>query len=162
MNAPGQAGCECDRYPDLANIPMGFDGDDEQFFATISEIARHGGSQWWLWLGACLVCHQAWQVAQDERIFDEYLLQRLDPTAAELIQTANLWPPNFLRFEDVLRELGKRSNFPNWFDLNDSPLVYTIRELMEANPALKLEDAAGLVGLNAVELGKLRLDGNSR
>jgi hypothetical protein len=142
-------------YPDLANIPMGFEDADQRFFATVSEVTAHGGLQWWLWLGRCGVCNQHWAIAQEERIFDEYLIKRLDDRAAALLAEKRQWPAEFLRYEGVLRELAKRSNFPVWFDLNDSPLAATITELREANPALSLESAAELVGLDMTQLNEL-------
>jgi hypothetical protein len=155
VSADAIPSCECSRYDDLANIPMGFDGEDERFFATVVRILDHGGSQWWLYLSRCDRCHQHWMIAQDERIFDEYLLKRFGVSEAESIRLNRKWPTDFMRYEDVLRELGKRCRFPIWMDLNESPLAHTIKEIREVNPALSLAEAASLVGLDRVQLAKL-------
>ena len=156
MSSVISSGCECARYGDTANIPMGGDGDDERFFTTVTRIFDHGGSQWWLYLSCCHVCSQHWMIAQDERIFDEFLLKRIGSTEANLIVSDRAWPSDFLRYEDVLRVLRTRCRFPIWFDLNDSPLAFTIEELRAVNPGLSLEEAADIVGVNPRDIGKLR------
>lgn len=149
--------CECGRYADLANIPMGFDGDHERFLATVEEVVSHGGDAWWLWLGQCSACQQNWMIAQDDRIFDEFLITRLRDGQAQSITQSGDWPSDFVTYEAVLRELSKRCHFPVWFDLNDSPLALTITELRRANPKLSLEEAATLVGLDCSQLATIGL-----
>ena len=82
--------------------------------------------------------------------------KRIGSTEANLIVSDRAWPSDFLRYEDVLRVLRTRCRFPIWFDLNDSPLAFTIEELRAVNPGLSLEEAADIVGVNPRDIGKLR------
>jgi hypothetical protein len=55
-------GCGCVQLSDLAVVDMG----EEQvaYFDTIDELKRRGDPLWWLWVGCCRLCSQAWLVAQ--------------------------------------------------------------------------------------------------
>ena len=150
--------CRCGGLSDVDNIPMGFDGDDERFFATVNRIQDHGGTQWWLYLSQCESCGQHWVIAQEERIFDEYLVRRITKTDAQAIVSKGDWPNEFLQYEKVLRTLRTRSSYPIWFDLNDSPLARTITELRQENPDLSIVEAAELIGVDRSDLVKLRFD----
>lgn len=135
---------------------MNFDGDHERFLSTMDNVAQYGPNKWWLYLVRCQACGLYWLVAQEERIFDELLVKRIDQRAAERVQQDGFWPSDFLTYESVLRELGQRCHFPIWFDINDSPLAETIDDLRAANPALSVLEAASLVGLDENDLSLLR------
>lgn len=148
--------CECPGLNDLAVVPMGGDGLDERVFSTVDRVKDHGGKQWWLYLSRCTACGQDWMVAQEERIYDDYLLKRLTPEDASAIVEHGTWPPDFLTFECVLRLERQLSTPPRWFDINESPLALSITEMCDENPELSREDAAHIAGIDWSELARLR------
>jgi hypothetical protein len=106
---------------------MGGDGFDERVFRTLERAREHGGDQWWLYMSKCSACAQEWLVAQDERIYDNFYLKRLDPTEAQGIAQENRWPDDFITYERVLtlgRTLGQSWTFVG---PRDRALVWTAR-----------------------------------
>jgi hypothetical protein len=98
---PMPEGCACAALDDLALVPMGGDGLDEQVFATMTSVQDHGGGKWWLHLVRCEHCGTHWMVAQEERIYDVHLLRRLSPDAVWSIAEGE-WPGEFGSFERML------------------------------------------------------------
>jgi hypothetical protein len=149
--------CECITLPDMAAVPMGSDGLDERVFATLERVCVHGGSQWWLYLSKCAICGQNWMVAQDERIFDQYFLRRLEPTEAQHISAAGHWPTDFITYERVLSvgcALGRHWRFS---DPLSPALVCTAKDLRKERPNITVEEIASLIGVSPAEADRLLL-----
>jgi len=148
-DTPDETGssCFCASLPDLAVVHMGGDGTDERVFATF-EIARdHGGDLWWLYLSRCSACGQDWMVAQEERIYDDYYLRRLDPAVAQRIVTEQVWPDEFITYERVLK-IGRTMSWPFTYLERLSPaLVDTAKDLRRERPEITVLEIAHLLGV---------------
>jgi hypothetical protein len=150
-----QMDCHCLSLRDLQGVPMGGEGLDERVFATVERIKDHGGDLWWLYLSKCKACGQHWMVAQEERIFDEYFLRRLDPGDAELILSDGRWPGEFLTYERVLK-VGRELSQPCVFLEKLSPsLVWTAEDLRKARPDITIEEIAYLTGVTPKRASRL-------
>ena len=126
---------------------MGGDGLDRRFFATVREVRSHGGDLWWLYLSRCQICGQDWMVAQEERIYDDYLLKRLSGGEADGIVNDNYWPGDFLTYEKVL-ETARRLGSPGGFVDRHSPaLIESVRDLKRSRPDISATEIARLLGV---------------
>ncbi|HJO64867.1 MAG TPA: hypothetical protein QF469_05955 [Sphingomonas sanguinis] len=140
--------CCCSTLADLEAIPMGGDGLDERVFASIENVRDHGGEAWWLHLSRCRVCGQHWMIAQEERIFDEYFLRRLDAAEASNISSEGEWPVEFLTYERVLEtghELGVRPCI--FIDSMPMSLLWTVQDLRRERPDISVTKIAQLLGI---------------
>ncbi|WP_125994990.1 hypothetical protein [Sphingomonas sp. S-NIH.Pt15_0812] len=147
MTEPANTCC-CSSLSDLAAVPMGGYALDERVFATIENVRDHGGDAWWLYLSRCRVCGQDWMIAQEERIFDEHFLRRLDADEATRILTENEWPSEFLTYEQVLETghaLGVRPCV--FLDQTDGSLVWTVEDLKKTRPDISAQRIAQLLGV---------------
>ncbi|WP_294290673.1 hypothetical protein [uncultured Sphingomonas sp.] len=125
------------------------DGFDDRVFSTLDQVRNHGGDQWWLYASTCRSCGQDWMIAQDERIHDNFLLKRIEPSIMQGIVQASCWPEDFTRFENVLRierESGKIAQFLNPFD---PALIATVADLRRERPDISIDDIAFVLGLSA-------------
>ena len=147
--------CECASIRDLAAIPMGGDGLDERVFATIERVRDHGDALWWLHLSKCSVCGQNWMVAQEERIFDEYFLRRLNDAEARQIGAEGQWPAEFLTYERVLK-IGRTLSQPCiFFDALSPSLVWTVEDLRKERPDITVDEIAHLLGVTPKNAARL-------
>jgi hypothetical protein len=125
---------------------MGGDGLDERVFATLEEVHKHGGEQWWLYASTCQVCGQSWMIAQDERVHDNFYLKRLTREGLRLLLDGH-WSDDFLTYEQVLRlgvEAGRTCRF---LDPLDSSLVWTVEDLRRQRPAITADEIAYLLAV---------------
>jgi len=148
--------CICAWLPDLAHIAMGDSQErDEKFLATVEEVRRAGDDQWWLYLGKCSVCAQDWLVAQEERIYDEHFLERLQPAVAAHIVATGEWPDTFVSYERVLR-FGKSLVTPcRFLDSMAASLVWTVEDLQKARPDISPDEIGDLLGVSEKHAAKL-------
>ena len=147
--------CECLSLRDLAVVPMGCDGLDERVFATVKPVCDHGGPQWWLYLSKCTSCGQDWMVAQEDRIYDDYFLRRIDKTLAGQIVAANEWPSEFMTYEAVLK-LGRKLSQPcSFIEALSSALVSTAADLRKERPGITVEEIAYLIGVEPTHAVRL-------
>jgi hypothetical protein len=151
----GHAVCCCASLQDLSAVPMGGDGLDERVFATLEIVSNHGGDLWWLYLSKCSACGQHWMVAQEERIFDEYFLRRLEESAAARIAAEGQWPAEFLTYEAVLK-IGRSFGQPCiFFEALSPSLVATVHDLRKERPDITLREIADLVGVSRIHAALL-------
>ncbi len=147
--------CCCRSLDDLAIVPMGGDGLDERVFATLEEIKKRGGDQWWLYVSACRVCTQHWMIAQDERIYDNYYLRRLSTGILREIIDQERWPDEFMTYERVLK-LGRTMSKPWTFINPRSPaLICTAEDLRRERPNISLEEIAYLLAIPVEQAASL-------
>jgi hypothetical protein len=139
--------CLCPTLPDLAVTPMRVDGVYVQVFATLERVRDHGGDQWWLYLSRCAACGQHWMVAQEERIYDTFFLKRLSPAAATSIVTNDVWPGDFLSYEQVILLGREKSTPPRFLDAFAYSLQFTVEDLRMARPDITWREIAYLLGL---------------
>jgi len=152
---PPPSGCLCITLPNLAIVPMGGDGLDERFFATVAEVQPYGRDLWWLHLSRCRVCGQNWMVAQEERLYDDYMLKRLSAHEAGAIVDRDQWPSDFLTYENVL-EVGKRlSRAYRFADPLSPTLIDTVRDLKLKRPEITEPEIAGLLGIDPDHVARL-------
>jgi hypothetical protein len=142
------SGCLCASLPDLAVVHMGTeDGADERVFATLETVCDHGGDLWWLYLSRCSACGQNWMVAQEERIYDDYYLRRLDPAGARAITAEQSWPDEFITYERVLK-IGRALSWPfTYLDGLSPALVDTVKDLRRERPEISILEIAHLLGI---------------
>ena len=146
--------CECSNLGDFAVVPMGdCEGFDARVFSTVEHVVDHGGDQWWLYASHCSNCGQDWLIAREDRIHDNYYLERLSPEEMRGITEQNEWPPKFLQIEEILRlgpDHGEVAIFLNPDDLTD-----TVKELIEARQTISLKEVAYLFALQENEAQRL-------
>jgi hypothetical protein len=152
MESVGQS-CECSTLGDFAVVGMGGDGRDERVFSTLKEVAKYGDDAWWLYASRCLACGQNWMIAQEERIHDNYYLKRLAVAEMKMIGEQGAWPPDFVRFEDVIRLGPDHKQVARFFDTND--ITDTVKELMEARSEISASEIAYLFVLSEREASRL-------
>ncbi len=135
---------------------MGGDGLDERVFATVENVVDHGGDAWWLHLSQCQACGQHWMIAQEERIFDEHFLRRVNVNEANCISTNGEWPAEFLSYERVLQTGHAMGIRPCVFLEPLSPsLTWTAEDLRKERPDISAEEVALLLGVTAAQAKRL-------
>jgi hypothetical protein len=134
---------------------MGGDRLDELVFATLETECQHGGDQWWLYLAKCSACEQSWMVAQDERIYDNYYLKRLDAKEARAIIGSARWPDDFMTYERVLRLGRTLGQLWTFVDPLSPALVHTAADLRRERPDISDEEIAHLLGMTVAEAARL-------
>lgn len=148
--------CCCASLPDLAAVPMGGDGLDDRVFATLDIALERGGECWWLYMSICSVCDQRWMIAQEERIYDEYFMRRIERTDAEAMVAGGPWPEEFDTYERVLRVARNLGQHPFTFlDNLAGDLVDTAWDLRKARPNITVEEIAHLIGVKAEHVVRL-------
>ncbi|NIJ20781.1 hypothetical protein FHS95_002473 [Sphingomonas naasensis] len=140
--------CECPTLRDLAATPMGGDFHFEKIFESFERIVDFGPEKWWLHLSRCSRCATFWLIAQDERIYDEFFLHRIDETVASEAR-AGRWPRRFFTYEDVLATGRALSNPPRFLDPMAGSLQWTVEDLLGERPDITVEEIAHLLGLSA-------------
>ena len=140
--------CCCASLADLAVVPQGGDGLDERVFASLEQVAEHGGGQWWLYLSFCRVCAQNWMIAQDDRIYDNYYLRRVSPITRQGIVERETWPDELITYEQVLR-LGRTLSQPwTFLDPKSPSLIWTVEDLRNERPDISIEEIAYLLAIS--------------
>jgi hypothetical protein len=147
--------CECLPLPDRTIIPMGCDGLDKRFFATVQEIRSYERNLWWLHLSHCKVCGQNWMIAQEERIYDDYMVKRLTEEEASLIIHTDKWPDDFLTYEKVLKVGQALSKACRFFDPMSYSLIDTVKDLRRDRPEITTAEMATLLGITAEHVNEL-------
>ena len=127
---------------------MGCDGLDQRFFATIREIRPYGRDLWWLHLSRCKICEQNWMIAQEERIYDDYMLKRLTTEDTRQIVGNDKWPDDFLTYEKVLKIGQKLSKACRFDDPMSYSLMDTIRDLRLNRPNITTAEIAALLDID--------------
>lgn len=148
--------CECLSLRDKDVIPMGGEGRDERFLSTVDEVARHGGDVWWLWLGRCRDCRQYWLIAQEERIYDDFLITRYSATQGDEIAAQHTWPPVFLTYEAVLKACRELSTPCRFMDWDAKSLQWTVQDLCRARPEIKEAEISDLLGIDIQHVRALK------
>jgi hypothetical protein len=142
---------------------MGGDGLDERVFATVENVVDHGGDAWWLHLSQCRACGQHWMIAQEERIFDEHFLRRLNVDEANRISINGEWPTEFLSYERVLKTGHTLRIRPCVFLERLSPsLVWTAEDLRKERPDISSEEIGLLPGVTPAHAKRLLASGSLR
>jgi hypothetical protein len=124
-------------------------GEHEDVFGSISEIKKRGEPYWWLWLGRCRACNQAWLVAQEERQNDLFCMLRLSRVQSVAITDENRWPTDFDTYEALLG-MGLKAGFHVRFvdPLGSSSLPWTIEDLARDRPGIRVSEIARLLRLD--------------
>lgn len=152
--------CECRSIRDLASIPMG--GEEladgrfyfEKLFDSLNEIASYGPDKWWLSIYRCNQCDQNWMAAQEERIYDEFLFQRISASQAQQVLQGE-WPDTFWTYEKTLAAARKFSEAPQFFDPMAYSLQFTVDDLLKDRPGITESEIANLLGLSARHCARL-------
>ena len=121
----------------------------ERALDHFQEIGQRGEPYWWLWLARCTACRTAWLVAQEERQNDIFLLRRLTEDQALGILERGDWPPDFDRYETLLRlgfKAGHKAIFAD--PMGDSSLGWTMRDLARERPGIRVSELAELLNLD--------------
>jgi hypothetical protein len=147
--------CCCRSLPNLAVIPMGGDGQDERVFATLNNIRDHSAHLWWLYLSKCSACEQDWLVAQDDRIYDNYYLKRLDREEGQDIAEGVRWPDDFISYERVLRLGRTLSQAWTFVDPQSPALIATAEDLRKERPDITVEEIAYLLAIKPKAAARL-------
>jgi len=119
-----------------------------RFFATIEEIRAYGPDLWWLRMSCCKVCGQNWMIAQEERIYDDYMLKRLTTEDTRQIVEEDKWPGDFLTYEKVLKIGQKLSRACRFDDPMSYSLIDTIRDLRLNRSNITTAEIAALLDID--------------
>jgi len=151
-----QLTCECLSLRDTDVVPMGRDGRDARFMSTLEEVALHGGEAWWLWLGRCRKCHQYWLIAQEERIYDDFLIKRCSTAQGDEITAKHIWPAVLLTYESVLKACRELSTPYRFMDWDARSLVWTVHDLCRARPDIEEIEISDLLGIDTEHVRALK------
>jgi hypothetical protein len=94
-------------------------------------------------------------VAQDERIYDNFYLRRIQPSVTKDVVELDWWPEEFLTYERVLRlgrGTGKRWRF---LDSRSPALVTTAEDLRRERLDISTEEIAYLLGITDLHAASL-------
>lgn len=155
--------CRCSAVRDLDNIEMGGDFFFEKFFATLTKFASPQTEQWWLYVSRCDICDTNWLVAQEERIHDQFYVERISDQVAQSA-SEGIWPNRFQTYADVL-EMGVKLDVSQFtfFDPMSGGLQVTVEELLEAVPKISTKEVAAKLGIAPQHaqllMDKVRTDG---
>ena len=95
-------------------------------------------------------------IAQEERIFDEYFLKRVNLDEAVRILAEGEWPPEFLIYERVLRTGHALGISPCIFIDRLSPsLVWAVEDLRKERPHISIGEIARLIGVGQTQVTRL-------
>ncbi|MEP3226622.1 MAG: hypothetical protein ABJO01_11655 [Parasphingorhabdus sp.] len=139
--------CECPKIRDLDFIPMGFDGDDERFFANLTEILNYGEKKWWLYISKCGRCETLWMVGQDDRHYDDYFLNRISNHQLDNAQKGD-WPELFFTYERMLALGRDLSTAPIYCDPASPGLKWTVEDLLKERPAITQDEISDVLGIS--------------
>ena len=143
-----QRSCECPKVRDMDFIPMGFDGDDERFFANLTKILSYGQKKWWLYISECNRCGTVWMVGQDDRYYDDYFLNRISTDQLSRAKKGE-WPELFLTQERLLAIGRDLSAAPIYVDADSPGLKWTVEDLLKERPAITDSEIADILGISA-------------
>ncbi len=123
--------CRCLAVRDLDNIEMGGDWFFEKFFATLTKLASPPTKQWWLYISRCNACCTNWLVAQEERIHDQFYVERISDRVVQKAK-AGIWPDRFRTYADVL-DMGVKLGVSEarFVDPMSGSLQVTVEELLQ-------------------------------
>lgn len=137
--------CQCVTVADRDIIDM---GERNEFFATLDERKKRGKPWWWLHLEVCRVCGQGWLVAQEERQNDIFCLRRLDEQTVAAVIERSEWPPDFDRYETLLRMGSDAGRAVTFLDpIGDSSLKWTIADLAQERPGISVSELCDLLNI---------------
>ncbi|WP_343685354.1 hypothetical protein [Asticcacaulis sp.] len=139
--------CECPAVADEDVIPMGGNGRDGRFFASVNESAKPAEDLWWLWLGRCQTCRTDWLIAQEERIHDDFFVVRVTPETADAIRNVAHWPQRWLTYEGVLRTGRTLSRPCRFLDYMAPSLLWTVEDIRRGRPDITVAEMADLMGV---------------
>ena len=149
--------CRCSAVRNLDNIEMGGDFFFEKFFATLTKFVSPQTEQWWLYISRCDVCATNWLIAQEERIHDQFYVERISDQVARDATEGN-WPDRFQTYADVL-ETGVKLNVSQctFLDPMSGALQVTVEELLQTVPKISAEEVGTKLGI-APDHAKLLMD----
>lgn len=139
--------CECPAIRNVAAIPMGGDFYFEKVFEPLSQLIEYGSEKWWLYISKCRRCTTIWLIAQDDRIYDEFFLVRVDEATLDDAREGR-WPQQFMTYEDVLATGRKLSNPPRFLDPMAGSLQWTVEDLLKERSSISAEEIANLLGVS--------------
>lgn len=148
--------CECPRLGDKATLSMGFDGDDQRFFATVKPVKEAGPERWFLSLGQCLCCGQYWLVVQETAFFDVYFVDRLTAEEANGIVDGDSWPMDLRGVEQLLTFARSRGRALH-LGAGSIEAIYAVRQMKAARPQIEDSEIAALLGLASVDVAAILL-----
>lgn len=152
---PAPENCECPTIEDMSVIPMGSDMRFDKIFIAFERIADYGPARWWLHCSRCRACDTAWLIAQDDRIYDDYFLTRLDQHEVDAV-VAGRWPPIFQTYEQVLTLAREISIPPTFFDPMSSSLTDAVDDMVAARPEITDQEIGHLLGIAPAHVAALR------
>lgn len=155
MPMPEARPCMCATLDDMAVVHMGGDGHDERVFATIELVRWYGDNLWWLKLSRCTACGQDWMIAQEERIYDDYYVKRLEPAEAKAIVAREIWPDDFMTYEAVLRFGQRHSKAFRFLNPRSHSLIRTIEDLRKERSEISRAELGELLGISEGHVARL-------
>lgn len=145
-------GCICRTLRARDFFYWGYPYTQARFARDVHEITRGRPGLWWLWLGRCAHCGQHWMVAQEERVFDVFIVDRVSEEVAEEIVAEGQWPADFLTYEKVLT-LGRTLCRSRLALRPDAGLTkYTVHELKAERPDINSAEIGVLLGMSAADV----------
>lgn len=96
-------------------------------------------------MARCVVCHQHWLIAQEERLNDVNVMQKIGANAARDVLERDVWPDDLDQYETLLR-LGASHGHAARFWEAKSALPIAI-DLLGQRPSITDAEMAALVNL---------------
>lgn len=158
--------CECPLIRDRDVIPMGGEFYSETFFATLDRVVEFGPPRWWLYIDKCRACGTIWLIAQDDRVYDEFFLQRIGDAELRAAELGN-WPKIFSTYEQVLAAGRELSSPPIYLDPVEG-LLGTVEDLLRERSMISMGEVAHLLGVGdyhakrLMKLARIAIGANPR
>jgi hypothetical protein len=142
--------CRCLSLPNVAVVDMRSARAKDPVMGTLDEVKLRGKPWWWLSLERCGECRQWWLVAQEERINDAWVLERLGDASARAIVESADWPDDLSTYVEVLRIERDAGRYVRWADaINDGGAVRAaITDVLTEEPDVSLDELARLVSVS--------------
>ncbi len=94
-------------------------------------------------------------IAQEERIYDDYMLKRLTVEEARQIVDNDKWPDDFLTYAKVLKVGQTLSEACRFLDPMSYSLIDTVQDLRRDKPDIATAEIATLLGITAEHVNEL-------
>jgi hypothetical protein len=133
-------------------------GDDDATDARreLVAVTKRGGRWWWLTLAQCAVCGQRWLDAQEERVYDVWVMRKLrEADVRRILDGDGEWPGDLDRYITLLRMARSEGRRVSWADPLDPRTLQVLRETLiqirAEDPSVSRQQAAALLCLTAAQ-----------
>ena len=159
--------CQCTARGQSAVVAFG-SRHPEPDLPGLVRVRDRGLPLWWLYESRCVSCGTYWLVAQEERFNDLYLLRRLSESEARAIESADAWPGDFDRYEDLLQIGAGAGHRAKFVEPREQTLQAIVADMLHDRPLITVGEVSRLVNVSEhdgswlLQVAKAKLAGPNR